>query len=261
MGWIEFWTWVNENQLAATVIGGLVVAALIALFARLPRVGPLVRKALRWIWSWHPVSARRYEQGLRWEEQSHFITLDVAKRDAAEQIAPTLLAVEDLHREVEQLKAVRGPKIDIEANRRAAMAGVKSSVQPTPLPAPEPRWKFLGTSTSDDVLNEVYRFKVVNLMPGSVVLNARMDNNPNTYGSFSFDDAAFWPDLSGEAEGEFTGEVVGTDESGHVTLVLSWFDENHAQQTKNWLIKPRPRPVKPDPWAERATSFRDDTPF
>lgn len=68
--WNGFWTWVNDNQLAATVVGGLIVAALVGLFSILPRIGPHVRSALslsttmigvaaRWLWSWRPVSQRR----------------------------------------------------------------------------------------------------------------------------------------------------------------------------------------------------------
>lgn len=42
--WTDFWTWVNENQLAATVVGGLILA----LFATLPKIRPHVRSALKW---------------------------------------------------------------------------------------------------------------------------------------------------------------------------------------------------------------------
>jgi hypothetical protein len=43
--WTDFWTWVNANQLAATVIGGLILVIIVGIWARLPRLGKPIRRA------------------------------------------------------------------------------------------------------------------------------------------------------------------------------------------------------------------------
>lgn len=141
--WTDFWTWVNENQLAATVIGTLVAAATLAVLTRLPKIGPGVRRAFKWagertvrvvgwLWSWRPVSARRHGRTVtfftRIVAESNAARQELATRadDALDQIqssipdlaltlsnqlhderrrAETLVhAVEDLHRGQEALK-------------------------------------------------------------------------------------------------------------------------------------------------------------
>ncbi|MGW9269055.1 hypothetical protein [Microbacterium sp. NPDC055599] len=112
-------------------------------------------------------------------------------------------------------------------------------VVPVPLPGPEPRWKLLSL---DGTEGRSRRYAVANLVPESVALNVRMDNS-NT-GWFSFDDAAFWPDLSGESRGEFEGEVTSTDNFNQARLKLTWHDQNRVRQTMFFNI----RGPKPNPW-------------
>jgi len=54
------------------------------------------------------------------------------------------------------------------------------------------------------------------------------------FGNFELNSAAFWQDLSGESEGEFTGTFF--DESEGTTLRLSWIDENHEDHQKDFRL-------------------------
>ena len=50
--WSEFWTWVNENELAATVIGGLIVAVILGTLALIPKLRKPLLGALRRLLPW-----------------------------------------------------------------------------------------------------------------------------------------------------------------------------------------------------------------
>ncbi|MEV7607904.1 hypothetical protein AB0N61_00315 [Microbacterium sp. NPDC089320] len=236
--WTDFWTWVNSNQLAATIIGGLILAALLWGFARLPKIGPHVRVGLKWLWSWRPISVRRHRRDIA--NLYEVVSADVegaAKAAASKAIADSA--------ELEKLKK---KLVDVMVENRIAsegegqQAGSLISVASTKLPGPEPRWKLV--TLKSDAPN-AQRYAILNLVPGSVAMNVRMDNSDS--GWFSFDDAAFWPDLSGESRGEFGGVVTSTDERNKAQLVLTWFDENREKKSMYFAVRAAP---KPDPWAK-----------
>lgn len=244
--WTDFWTWVNDNQLAATVIGGLILAALFWGFARLPKVGPHVRYGLKWLWSWRPVTARRHKRELL----NVYTILTAEVEGTAKVVAERAIAdsadLEQAKKELARLMVEHRTANDDDSPWDKGV--------PTKLPAPEPRWKFYAVSDDD---SEVRRYAIVNLVPGSVALNVRMDNS-NYGGRFSFDDAAFWPDLSGEARGEFSGQITSTDENNRVRLRLAWLDENRATQTANFSIRGPEPEDESDVWGSYGSS---DTPF
>lgn len=234
--WTDFWTWVNNNQLAATIIGGLILAALLWGFARLPKIGPHVRVGLKWLWSWRAVSVRRHRRDIA--NLYEVVSADVegaAKAAAAKAIADSA--------ELEKLKK---KLVDVMVENRIASggegqeAGSLISVAPTKLPGPAPRWKLMALK-SDSAGSQ--RYAIVNLIPGSVAMNVRMDNANS--GWISFDDAAFWPDLSGESRGEFGGRVTSVNEQNKADLMLTWFDEDRVKQSMYFAVRAAP---KADPW-------------
>jgi len=228
--WTEFWTWVNENQLAATVIGTLLATGLVWLLSRLPKVGPHVRTALKWLWSWHPVSAHRHTRDLAAVSEASSAYAQKRTEGIAEKVKTS-------HED--------GLKIDTDANVRAI---------PAP-PPPEPRWKLVRMSGAEDVK---CRFTISNLVPGSVALNVRMDNLGQ--GMFSFDDAAFWPDLSGESSGDFSGVIRSTNAVNRIHLKLTWLNHKHDGQSHTFVVD-GPSAWDPIPDAWRTAPHLPDAPF
>lgn len=135
------------------------------------------------------------------------------------------------------------------ANLRAEVESLKkewkgAAPQPS-VPSPAPRWRLTDITSEKSRNSGVSRFRIENLIPGSVVRNARMDNAPDTYGRFRFDDAAYWGELTGPAVGEFIGAVEGTDESGDVYMRLSWLREDNATQTATFRVSAPGKQPKP----------------
>ncbi|WP_144882526.1 hypothetical protein [Microbacterium paraoxydans] len=247
--WTDFWTWVNDNQLAATIIGGLILAALLWGFSRLPKVGPHVRSGIKWLWSWRPVSSRRYESGLLRLHDVVTTEVEASAKVVAEKAITDSEELEKAKKELVRLMVEHRNTKDADATDDENPWG---DLVAAPLPGPEPRWKLLSL---DGTEGRARRYAIANLVPESVALNVRMDNSST--GWFSFDDAAFWPDLSGESRGEFKGEVTSTDNFNNARLKLTWFDENRVRQTMFFVIR-GPKP-EPDPWATASGST--DVPF
>lgn len=111
------------------------------------------------------------------------------------------------------------------------------------LPAPAPRWTL--TNMGEDT-NGIVTYRVTNAIPGSHAYNVRMDHIKG--GPFQFTDAAFWPNLSGTAEGSFRGLLKGNGRAAGATLQLSWLDEMHRPNETQFRIAP-------------VTDSWEDTPF
>lgn len=101
------------------------------------------------------------------------------------------------------------------------------------LPAPEPRWTL--THVGADA-NGVVTYRVANAIPGSFAYNVRVDHIEG--GPFEFTDAAFWPNLSGAAEGSFRGLLKGNGRAAGATLKLSWLDEMHRTNETQFRVAP-----------------------
>jgi hypothetical protein len=128
---------------------------------------------------------------------------------------------------------------------RAEVFAEKTPALPPP-PPPEPRWVLTELAESK---GRLVAYEIANLIPGSVALNARID--PSRKSAFRFDDAAFWPNLSGEASGVFRGRVTDSGAKAGFNLVLSWLDANRNQQTESWNV---PATEADDVW-NTATPF------
>ncbi|WP_311245811.1 hypothetical protein [Microbacterium sp. WCS2018Hpa-23] len=146
---------------------------------------------------------------------------------------------------LEQKTSLRSLEARLEASERD-VADAKASPR-AGLPGPEPRWSFVNFGAVNDLGRVKYGFR--NLVPGSVAYNVRVEA---LRGGFTFADAAFWDDLSGLAQGDFEGTVVGKGATQGVSLRLGWYDEAHVWRFDDFRI----RPTRPDVW-----SSAEETPF
>ncbi|WP_156458731.1 hypothetical protein [Microbacterium sp. Leaf179] len=264
MVWNEFWEWADGN-LGATIIGGLLVIAIVGVFSRLPRLGPHVRSGLRrawrWAYSWRPVSSRRHARELAAlaentreadvARQAMGQRADTAINAVRESIPNVVLTILTQMNEQKEAAATRMADIEKEVARLKKVVDVKAPSNPAwitdadrvdvvkapEVPTPDPRWRLSNVTSEKDRRVGVSRYRIENLIPGSVALGVRMDNADGTYGSFAFDDAAYWPKLSGIAFGEFSGTIRGTDEEGFVYVRLSWTDEVKSKRSASFTLR------------------------
>lgn len=283
--WTKFWTWVNENQLAATVVGGIIVALLVWLFSALPKVGPQVRAGLaiswtalgcaaRWIWSWRPISGRRYARErmvlLRAIAEGNVRRRRLAKRadDAINQVRGSIPDVtvvllsqiqenkeliDELRAEVDRFAKPKteGLKVDHEANKRAAAASL-----PIAPPLPRPRWH----AGPDNVLDPD-QYVIQNMVPRSVAREVRVESD-----DMDIIDAGHWEDLSttGPMRGTGTFIAVANERGTYngVDLTITWYDEKGEKDFVRKTIwpkcEPQPEDEKPTMWV--IPSKNDDTP-
>lgn len=102
------------------------------------------------------------------------------------------------------------------------------------LPPPRPRWRLIPPSKRTDNFRDDGKFLLKNLIAGSVAKHVRLDNDGD--GQFDFEDAAFWPDVSGEQTVTFAGEFARVDRAGDVLLKLTYLDhEGRECRTRYWL--------------------------
>ena len=112
--------------------------------------------------------------------------------------------------------------------------------QQATLPLPDPRWSldYFGED------NGIAKFRIRNLMPDSIVYNARIEVSPTSY--FQHKDPAFWKSLSGESSQRFEGRIVGAGRQRGIEIKLLWLDDKHDDRFKTWNVA-APEPV-PEIW-------------
>lgn len=159
--------------------------------------------------------------------------LRAGKNDADAETRDRMFALEQEHAKLSYANLKLTTTIRTLESQLRAARDLNASPSPSEgLPRPAPRWSFLRFGALDDLGREKYGFK--NLVPNSVALHARVEA---VGGGFTFDDAAFWEDLSGIAQGEFEGSVSGIGLGNGVTLRLGWYDENHVRHSTDFRIK------------------------
>jgi len=108
----------------------------------------------------------------------------------------------------------------------------KEATQPakSPLPPPAPRWTLIQMASK----GRERTFRVKNLMPGSVANNVRMETREGNV--VLWQDAAFWPDLSGEATGDFKVKLTDAGSYSAFTFRMSWLDEFQKDRNKDFTV-------------------------
>lgn len=234
-------TWIINNATSLPWFWILLTFAGIAavMFLGLSLFRERLRQAI-WRRPWHWLSGLRVtSQAARKADVDRAIE-DSTRLISAEKTAAVEMArhqMSELGQENAELSfANMEQETAIRALESQLQAATQSNASPSPsegLPKPTPRWRFLRFGALDDLGREKYGFK--NLVPNSVALHARVEA---VGGGFTFDDAAFWEDLSGTAQGQFEGSVSGIGLGQGVTLRLSWYDENHVAHSTDFWIKP-----------------------
>lgn len=244
-GWNDFWTWANENQLAATVVGGLIVAALIGLFSILPKIGPHVRSgvglaaimigvAARWLWSWHPVSARRLRKDLDAQFDTSAVESAALVASLTENVEAlsTRVAMQEqaANASVAAVTKIRENADAYAKDRSKASIDTHASAMSPRLPLPAPRWRI--DRESDDPTGETYN--IVNSIERSVAREVRVNDSHDDYGEpngvATILDGGHFEDLSGRSSGTFRARLGSRTRQGGGTLSVTWYDENNAQQ-------------------------------
>lgn len=133
---------------------------------------------------------------------------------------------------LEEIRAGRDEALAEEWTKGRAVGRAEALAEDrSPLPPPHPRWSFVDEGKNE---NDISSYRVINLMPGSVVFNARVEVSKK--GLFHFSDPAFWPDLSGESEGSFCGRITDSGDYEGFTFTLHWLDQDRNAQSESWRV-------------------------
>ncbi|MWB98317.1 hypothetical protein [Agromyces seonyuensis] len=244
--WHGFWTWANENQLAATVVGGLILLALGWALSHLPKVGPYIRRALTWLWAWHPVSARRHTRELdRLRKSLKFGDSEVqgaAKKSALEGDARLRIALDAdfkaikqrLDRQEKNHEAVAALVVSLESEikRGPGASAVAEPLAPTSPPLPRPRWDIEWLAHDDGTPNSF--FDITNHVPRSVANEVRIEGTSRV----RVRDAGHWASLSGKVSEQFVAQVAEEGEYLGVRFSVEWYDEDGAKQREEVTAPP-----------------------
>jgi hypothetical protein len=102
--------------------------------------------------------------------------------------------------------------------------GTKAKSERQPLPLPDPRWTVYESPKADSDFNT---FTLRNAVPRSVAREVRIETDED----FKVTDAGHWADLSGEANGEFRGNMTINGRANGVRFQIVWYDENDARRS------------------------------
>lgn len=170
---------------------------------------------------------------------------------AAEKTKPLIAS------QIEKVKAATRERDALQKELDSALTTLKHrsqapSVGPA-LPPLEPRWTLIEQDVEENgEYGERYRrWKLLNLVDGSVAYNVRVEASPENRMDHS--DGAAWKDLSGKAWGTFGGNVTDRGATEGFTLQVSWLNQDGENRGKDFWISAS---EEADVWATA-----DATPF
>lgn len=201
-----------------------------------------IGRALKWIWSWHPVSARRHSKELASGRAVQEKVLR-AWHDALQQIADQAVKENEAAREeLDNLKTRYARAIaDATNNARAdarAEAADRYAPQPPPeaeppsIPPPEPRWSVTHLDT--DLGTGLHEFAIKNSVPRSVAKEVRVEKGD----LYRVTDAGHFENLSGEGEALFRAEVHDPGSTDGFVMTISWYDDDYIKKFEVLYIQP-----------------------
>jgi len=226
-----------QAGLGSTIIGGLVVAGVLWGVSLVPSDFPLdvlgalagFAVALGLI----AVSiANKSWRGRTWDLLFGLRLLTKKKREKSVARGYVQRSFEQHIKDIEMKD--QAEKSDIKAKEFLANFLKKSSAELPWLPPREPRWVL---SRVDWQTDRKRRFQFQNLVPGSVALGVRVERHSSEV-AFNWKDAGDWPDLSGEAHGEFAITLTDCGAYDGFVLRLSWLDENHSKNSEDFRVEP-----------------------
>ncbi|MFE4469631.1 hypothetical protein ACFRFH_12530 [Leifsonia sp. NPDC056824] len=194
----------------------LVVSMLIPLWRR--AIWGNVGRGLKWIWSWHPVSTRRF----RAARKADYEYLD--KLFADNFASWVRKVIKDDKQAEERMKEIIAPVVEQRMRNLQAIRDEAAAVSDpglAPVPRPVPRWSV------EVVRDGVNEFVLVNHVPRSGAREVRIEGDDD----FTITSAGQWEDLSGEARGEFTGTFTRNAMQVGVKFFITWFDDNGLTKT------------------------------
>jgi hypothetical protein len=226
--WDDFWTWAETSQLGSNVVGGLIVAFIVAGVAL---VASVVKK------SWRDKIWGSVARIFGWLGTLRVTTTARIEKEYERGVDEGWAGHE---REVEeQAKPKKGISIDFTATREDVQREVQAP-PPAPQPVkprlPPPRWSIRRLSKDDPK-----KYVLVNYEVESVATDVRLDAPADV---FDFYDKARWNELEfmGEYSREnFYGHVKGKGRSEGVMFTVTWQDENGHEQSAPAHLERQPR--------------------
>jgi len=210
--WDDFWNWAETSQLGSNVVGGLIVALVVALVAL---VASVVKK------SWRDKIWGHVGKLLFWIRTLRITTTDRIEKEYERRVDEGTSGHE---REVEE--TVRANVVNLGMDARAMATESPSR------PRPQPRWKVEWNGFGDEH-GQPYILR--NLVDRSAAYEVRLDADESR---FEFLDGAHWADLSGVSGGQFMGKMKYWIQPNGVTLRVSWLDEENLAHSRNLKLGP-----------------------
>jgi len=211
-----------------------------------------LRRGLRWLWSWHPVSSRRLDRATAHAaRQRHGLetlhnNLAEAQQGASVSLA---LTVTDL---TSRLEALEQKSRSLDASIWGMQAGAAPATMGA-IPLPQPRW----TIKQELWDKSEYDFTLTNHVPRSVAREVRVEGVDNgRYSPITILGAGHFEDLSGENSGAFRARFDPDARSDGASFTISWYDEAGEQRWEQlfvpgWVARP----------AHQQPTYNDETPF
>jgi hypothetical protein len=259
----DFWKWADTSALGATIVGGLIVAAIVGAIAfvisRVPKwrapVFGGIRRFFRWVTSVRVTTRGRLEDlrnaptvaaanllekhlrkiaGLKADHQFEILKIEKHWKDKDQK---RMEESSTAWHQIEQKRFEEGRKKGRAEGKAAAEYGivrVPDEFVSQVRPPPRPRWLLYRLQDSGDNRD----FVLSNPVARSYAQEVRLEESS---GRFQFHDAAHWQDLSGPDLKEFRGDI---DDMGWVhglRFEVEWLDHNGEQNKATVTLPPADR--------------------
>lgn len=241
--WDDFWKWAETSQLGANVVGGILVAAIIASASVLvsvlrkswrDKVWGGSAKLIEWLWAHRlrVTTEQRYRDAIRrakWDgarvvtsatsQDRTTGSIDIAQPGS---IAGAPIEVAGPETMLNNLR--RGVRVFGDAVEAATKLPPKDpdpvvNMAVAQLPLPRPRWSVFPSPHNDA---DFGAYMLRNAVPRSVAREVRLEGDAD----FAVTDAGHWEDLSGPSSGDFRGNITLTGTRLGVTFRIAWYDED-----------------------------------
>jgi hypothetical protein len=229
--------WASESKLPwgvyllGSIIGIAVVLLIMSFFIKRWRQAFWggIGLGLRWLWSWHPVSARHSEALREMDRLRILVEL------------PTIIrtVISEDKASAEETRKMMQPLVDqmvrkqLQANKAVAdtvQAGAAAVLAEPVIPLPDPRWTIERESFNTWLLT--------NQVPRSVAKEVRVEGTDQNgeYAGITILNAAHFEDLSGRAWGRFDAKFDQDARWNGATFLVSWYDETSVNRWERVFV-------------------------